>query len=113
MIRRSTIRILLSLLLLISQQMAIAHAVSHWGDRVAPAAQGQQSGEFTLAEALALDQICSDCLSFAQIGGMVGSEPFRFAPADARLARVCIDASHAACARTICAYHSRAPPVAI
>lgn len=116
MIRRSTIRILLSLLLLLSQQMAIAHAVSHWSGRPAsgaPAAGQQQSGDRSLSEAFALDQSCSQCLAFAQIAGVVGSDPLRFVPFDNASARVCVDASHFLTARTDCAYHSRAPPVAI
>jgi hypothetical protein len=115
MIRRSTIHLLLSLLLLLSQQMAIAHAVSHWSGRATPAppAAAQQSGERSLSEAFALDQSCSQCLAFAQIGGLVGSAPFRFDPVAAAASPVCVDASQAACARTVCAYHPRAPPVAV
>jgi hypothetical protein len=115
MIRRSTIRVLLSLLLLMSQQMAIAHAVSHWSGRSAPAsaAQQAQSGERSLSEAFALDQSCSQCLAFAQIGGVVGSEPLRFVPAEPGSSAVCAVPDHAAGARTVCAYRSRAPPVAI
>jgi hypothetical protein len=116
MIRRSTIRVLLSLLLLLSQQMAIAHAVSHWSGRSGstPAgAEQQQSGERSLSEAFALDQSCSQCLAFAQIGGVVGSDPFRFFPIDTGSSQACSDASHFLTARTVCAYRSRAPPSAI
>jgi hypothetical protein len=116
MIRRSTLRVLLSLLLLISQQMAIAHAVSHWSGRSAPAAaaaQQQQPGERSLSEAFALDQSCSQCLAFAQIGGVVGIDPLRFVPAGPGSSAVCTDPGHAAGARTVCVYRSRAPPVAI
>lgn len=116
MIRRSVIRVLLSLLLLLSQQMALAHAVSHWSGRSgvdAPSAEQQPAGERSLSEAFALDQSCSQCLAFAQIGGGVNSEAFRFVALDAAAARVCREPSHALGARTVCAYHSRAPPVAI
>jgi hypothetical protein len=116
MIRRSTIHVLLSLLLLLSQQMAIAHAVSHWSGRAAPAAPAaaqQKSGDRSLSEAFALDQSCSQCLAFAQIGGVVGSAPFRFIPVDPGSSQVCVDPGHGAGARTVCVYHSRAPPVAI
>jgi hypothetical protein len=115
MIRRSAIRILLSLLLLVSQQMAIAHAVSHWSGRAAPApvAHKQQPGERSLSEAIALDQSCSQCLAFAQIGGMVGSAPFGFVPAEPGTEALCADPGNPAGARTVCAYRSRAPPVAI
>jgi hypothetical protein len=112
MIRRSVTRILLSLLLLMSQQMAIAHAVSHWSGRAIPVASGQQQGERSLSEAFALDQSCSQCLAFAQIAGVVASEPCRFVPLDNASSAVRIDADGSACARTTCAYQSRAPPVA-
>jgi hypothetical protein len=113
MMRRSTFRLLLSLLLLMSQQMAIAHAVSHWTGRAAPTALQQKFGEPNLSEAATLDQICSQCLAFAQIGGGVGSAPFRFIAADPGSSPVCAELVHDAGARTVCAYHSRAPPVAI
>jgi hypothetical protein len=112
MIRRSVTRVLLSLLLLLSQQMAIAHAVSHWNGRVAPAAQNQQPGERSLSEAFAQDQSCAQCLAFAQIAGAVGSAPCRFVPPEINSHPVCGRSSQAACARTVCVFQSRAPPVA-
>lgn len=79
MSRKLAIRFMLSLLLLLSQQMVVSHAMSHW----AGAAHVQQAGEedSRLSAAVAQDQSCDQCLALAQLAGAVGSEPFRFVPA--------------------------------
>jgi hypothetical protein len=73
MSRRIAIRIMLSLLLLLSQQMALSHAMSHWAGTA-------HSEDSRLSAAVAQDQSCDQCLSFAQLAGAVGTDPCRFAP---------------------------------
>jgi hypothetical protein len=77
MSRRIAIRFMLSLLLLLSQQMALTHAMSHWAGN----AHVQQSAEedSRLSAAIAQDQSCDQCLSFAQLAGAIGADPWRFA----------------------------------
>ena len=83
MSRRFAVRILLSLVLLLSQQMALSHALTHF----AGGAHSQQTAEDSrLSSAVAQDQSCDQCLSFAQLAGTVGSDQVRFAaPGGARL----------------------------
>ena len=114
MIRRSTIRVLLSLLLLLSQQMAMSHAMTHWaGSRDAPVqlntAAGQQQ-DVGISSAFAQDQTCEHCLAFAQIAGAIGSPTRSFAAAAAATCAPPAGASQPACARTTCGFQSRGPP---
>ncbi len=65
LIRRLTLSILMPFILLLSQQGALQHELSHW--HVASAATGQQA----LAQASDVDSdICLTCLGFAQVGGL-------------------------------------------
>jgi hypothetical protein len=110
MTRRSVIRLLLSLLLLMSQQMALSHSVTHW--RMAPAlAEQRGGGDANLSKALAQDQWCDQCLAFAQIAGSVGSDSRAFAPFNPGADAIAAKAERAFCPRTVCAFRSRAPPV--
>jgi len=123
MTRQAFTRVLLSLLLLITQQMAASHAMSHWGAMLG-AGQGQtqalgqvqdhraDGGESELSRAFALDQTCDQCLAFAQLAAPLGNTPRAFAPPDLAAAAIASAASHPACARTVCAFRSRAPPQA-
>ena len=129
MTRQAFTRVLLSLLLLITQQMAASHAMSHWGAMLgAGQAQGQtqtlgqvqqqarehraDGGESELSRAFALDQTCDQCLAFAQLAAPLGNTPRAFAPPDLAAAAIASAASQPACARTVCAFRSRAPPQA-
>ncbi|MDB5918044.1 MAG: hypothetical protein JWR40_2278 [Massilia sp.] len=112
--RRSFIRILLSLLLLMSQQMAISHAMTHWaGSRdgaasLHPSAAGQD--ERGVGAAFAQDQTCDQCLAFAQIASAVGSSPRCFAADSAASCAAGPAATQPGCARTTCVFQPRAPP---
>lgn len=119
MTRQAFIRVLLSLLLLITQQMAASHALSHWGATLGGKKQGhtqvhqsEGEGESDLSRAFALDQTCDQCLAFAQLVGPLGNTPRAFAPPDLEATAFAASAGHSACARTICAFRSRAPPQA-
>jgi len=109
MMRRCIVHVLLSLLLLVSQQMAFAHAMSHWTGRLvyAPVAAGEDR---ELAKAVAQDQSCNQCLALAQLATPVGSTLRQFAAPDLRTEVVAARALREALPRTLCAFHSRAPP---
>jgi soluble lytic murein transglycosylase-like protein len=117
MMQRRIVHVLLSLLLLVSQQMAFAHAMSHWtgklGSSHPAAALAQASGENDLSSSVAQDQSCSQCLAFAQMASAVGSSPRQFAPLDLQTERVGALVTTEAAPRTVCAFHSRAPPLSI
>jgi hypothetical protein len=103
---------MLSLLLLVSQQMAMSHAVSHWaGSRHAPAQVGSAPAkDGSMSSAFAQDQTCEQCLAFAQIAGAIGSPTRSFAPDGTATCARHASTSQSACARTICVFQPRAPP---
>ena len=114
--RRFFIRIGLSLLLLLSQQMAIAHAMTHWAASRDGAAQlqkadaGQNPRGVGVGAAFAQDQTCEHCLAFAQIASAVGSAPRGFAADRAASCTTGPSATQSGCARTTCGFEPRAPP---
>jgi len=114
MMRRSILHLLLSLLLLVSQQMAFAHAMSHWTGKIAPAHPAAVNigfdAERDLSSSVAQDGSCSQCLAFAQMASAIGSTPRQFVPLDFQAERAGTFAAIAAIPRTVCAFHSRAPP---
>jgi hypothetical protein len=114
MTRRNITRVLLSLLLLLSQQMAISHAVTHWaGSRHAPAQMQKTAGQMRdggISSAFAQHQTCAQCLAFAQIAGAIGSPTRSFAPDSAATCARRISTTQPGCARTTCVFQSRAPP---
>lgn len=116
MTRQAFIRVLLSLLLLISQQMASSHVMSHLAGGLERAAAVQVQVQVTgadegLASAVAQDQSCSQCLAFAQLSGPLGIAPRAFAVPDHATAGSVPGDLHAGASRTILAFQSRAPPV--
>ena len=115
MTRRSFTRVLLSLLLLMSQQMAISHAMTHWvssRDGVAQLhkAASQHQEEGGISSAFAQDQTCEQCLAFAQIAGAVGSPSRTFIAAGAASCGVGPSAAQADFPCSPCGFQSRAPP---
>ena len=113
MTRQAILRVLLSLLLLVSQQMASSHVLSHLGGALSGSAATLALGaDDGLASAVATDATCSHCLAFAQLAGPVGSTPPVFIIPDAGASPVAAAAAHDAGARTILAFNSRGPPLA-
>lgn len=111
-------RLLLSLLLLVSQQIGMTHGYTHLGAAGDGRAQiGARAGDTTASDAgkggkRLADLSCDDCLSIAQIAVAIGSpiltaaaSPFTFGP-------VATPATLASCLRTTCVFQSRAPPQA-
>ncbi len=113
MTRQAIIRVLLSLLLLVSQQMASAHVLSHLSASLAGSGVVQANPvDDGLASAVAQDETCSHCLSFAQLAGAPGSTPPAFIIPSAGSSPVVAATAHDAGARTILAFNSRGPPQA-
>lgn len=82
--RQCFFRVLLSLVLLFSQQMATAHAFEHLVGALGTAhalARVVDSDEASeLAKAVAQHQSCHQCLAFAQLAGPLGSSACSVAP---------------------------------
>lgn len=112
MTRQAIVRILLSLLLLASQQVASLHVLSHLGSSLGKPATAQTLSEDRLASVFAQDEACSHCLAFAQLSGPLGSSPPAFILPEPGTSPVTAAAAHPAGARLILAFHSRGPPQA-
>ena len=113
MTRQAFIRVLLSLLLLISQQMASSHVMSHLaGSLDSAGAQAQLVGSGELSDAFALELSCNKCLAFAQLSGPLGSKAHVVDLPDSVSFRIAARAVHDSGARTILAFQSRGPPQA-
>lgn len=111
--RQAFFRVLLSLLLLLSQQMAMSHALSHWTASI-DGARGAQQLELdeggNPGSALARDQSCKQCLAFAQLATPVASAACTFVASDADPTWAAASSASALCARTDCAFQPRGPP---
>jgi hypothetical protein len=111
-LKRNIVYALLSLLLVLSQQLGIVHAVSHLSDgrHGTQLQQSQERADSSVSKNLALDQSCDQCLAFAQIASAVGT-PFYSFPAASHAAPVAsLAETPLACQRTVCVFQSRAPP---
>ena len=113
-VRRPIVNVLLSLLLVLTQQMAFTHAVSHWSaNRIADVVQAaaQADDDSGTVKAQSFDQSCEQCLAFAQIGTPIDSSLYSFPLARDTASAVAVKLAVALCQRTVCVFHSRAPPV--
>lgn len=110
------IRVLLSLLLLVSQQMASMHVISHFAggpERVVAGASASKAapGDEELSAAVAQHKNCSQCLAFDQLAGAISGKQSGCA---ARASATCgapAAVIGAPATATILAFRSRAPPV--
>ncbi|MBA5604020.1 hypothetical protein H3H36_01410 [Duganella sp. FT3S] len=111
-VRRTFAYVMLSLLLVLSQQMGISHALSHWsGSGRVTANAGGGERQLRANKSLALDQSCEQCLAFAQIGSALDTA-IHAIPAMRAGAVAVIGGPETSChRRTVCVFHSRAPPV--
>lgn len=87
----------LLILLLFAQQAAYAHAISHWGNQ-APA-----------KEQLAHSKLCDKCVGFEKLAGVAPANPPVLA-GPALLFSQPARPLYRFSARTLAAFHSRAPP---
>jgi hypothetical protein len=106
-------RILLSLLLLLSQQMAFAHALSHWtGTLHGSTAELHDDGGNSLSSAVAQDQTCDHCLALAQLVAPLGATPRTFVAGDNGATAFISTDTGTHSARIVCGFNPRAPPQA-
>lgn len=125
MTRHAFFRILLSLLLLLSQQMAFAHALSHVAGVLTPADLSTSTDSATigsalqtvaqdseLSSAIAQEKSCHQCLMFAQLAGPLGTTLRAYAAPDLRDVAPVVALAAGHWMRTVCVFHSRAPPQA-
>lgn len=111
---RHILHVLLALLLVLSQQLGMAHAVSHWSDYRQGSEQQQagDAGEGSLSAGLALDHNCSQCAAFASLASAIHTPSFTFPSVEYTAPQVGVALAVPHGARTARAYDSRAPPLA-
>jgi hypothetical protein len=117
---RSLIHALLSLLLLVSQQLSLGHAYTHWSEvseRITQqAAQGDEGDEVdndgTRVPKPVLHDLCGQCAASAQIAFALPSLPRRFVPVELAYATPALPATPGICLLADCPFQSRAPPQA-
>ena len=111
MTRQALVRILLSLLLLISQQMASSHVLSHLMANTS-AQQALSDNAVELKSAVAQEQSCHQCLAFAQLGTPLGHDQLVFMPHANGVRDSGPVELPSAGSQTILAFQSRGPPQA-
>lgn len=103
----------LALLLVLSQQLGMMHAVSHWSDfRSGSEQQAADANEPGLSAGLALDHNCSQCAAFASLATAIGTPHYSFLALDASAPQAGAPLAAPHGARAGRAYDSRAPPLA-
>lgn len=109
--------VLLALLLVLSQQLGMAHAVSHWSD-FRHGSEQQQALDVTdaadggLSAGMALDHNCSQCAAFASLASAIDTPSFSFPAVEFNAPQAGVAAALPHSARPARAYDSRAPPLA-
>jgi hypothetical protein len=96
--RRLIGRLLLSLALLWAQQAALSHTLSH-GLHARAA-----------SKSLAADQVCGDCLAYAQFFSALGTSQRLPTAARPAILRLVLPATPDRCLTTECMFEPRAPP---
>lgn len=107
--RRPIIHAFLSLMLLLSQHLAMTHVLSHGVDGGNVSLQKQQ-GNGDVSRKVASERFCHQCLGFSQIAYGVGSSHFTLAVVPPFFLAPAAPRTPANCLRTICVFRSRAPP---
>jgi len=115
MIRRAAscmlTRVLLSFVLLLSQQMAMSHALSHWTSQLGGPVAQKSANDSELSSAFAQDRSCAQCLGLAQLAAPLATTPRQFVP-PAMVDVLAFDSTkQAPHLRQARPFDSRAPPV--
>ncbi len=117
--RRSVVHVLLSLLLLFTQQLGATHVYSHWSGAAARAALAQtgaepirERGDGAPGGPSLAHRGCAHCLSLAQIAVAIGSPILTLAASPFTFGPIAAPATLSACLRTVCVFQPRAPPPA-
>jgi hypothetical protein len=112
---RSLVHVLLSLLLLVTQQLSLGHGYTHWTEAddtlVQQTAADTDDGSGKLPKP-GLHDLCGQCAASAQIAFALPSSLRQFVPAELAYAAPAVPATPGICLLTACPFQSRAPPQA-
>jgi hypothetical protein len=110
--RRSLAYGLLSLLLVLAQQMGISHSLTHrLGAERAHQAQSYQQEWLQASDSLVSDQDCVHCLAFAQIATALDTRFHSFTAEHHPAPVILVARALPDCSRTVCVFQPRAPPL--
>ena len=118
MLRKSALHVLLSLLLLITQQLSLGHGYSHWTEatqRIAASIMADQDADADPTgkqQKPALHDLCGQCAASAQIAFAVAPTTRRFVAPELAYGAPNIVPSPGICRLTACAFQPRGPPLA-
>ncbi len=101
-LRKIIFPLILSLLLLGTQQMGWAHALSHFADGSTSTSQGKQG---------TAEKICEQCLAFAQLGAGLQGPTSRLPAIPLEVFIAPVHAERSIHARVQSGFRSRAPPL--
>lgn len=110
--RRSTTHMLLSLLLLLSQLIAVTHVYAHWPALRDSALQTQQTHDGGDSQQLGTLDDCAQCHAGAQLQFAAFNPPLFFLPHAGKPLGLAAPLTFIACLVTVCVFQSRAPPQA-
>ena len=110
--RRSIVHVFLALLLLLTQQIGVAHVYTHWSSIDRPTAQLTDEEHAEHRKRVAADKLCAECVTAAQIAAAITSSPLTLELSTISAGPIAMPATLSACERTTCFFQSRAPPLA-
>jgi hypothetical protein len=115
-VQRSVVHVLLSLLLLLSQQVSMLHGYSHTNDvqqRPATATIAQPGDTGGKPAKAALLDLCSQCAASAQVAFALPTVVRLFVPVELAFNLRPAPRTPSLCLLTRCVFRSRAPPPAL
>jgi multidrug transporter EmrE-like cation transporter len=109
---RSLVHVLLSLLLLVSQQLSLGHAYSHWTDVRESLTQQAGSDGGSKPSKPGLHEQCGQCAASAQVAFALPATVRQFIPAELAYAVPSLAATPGVCLLAACPFQQRGPPLA-
>jgi hypothetical protein len=107
---RSLVHVLLSLLLLVSQQLSLGHAYSHWTDVRESIAR--QADDDSRPSKPILHEQCGQCAASAQVAFALPSALRQFIPAELAYVVPSLAPTPGICLLAACPFQPRGPPLA-
>lgn len=108
--RSLLLRALFAFLLLLSQQMAISHAMSHRTGTADKSAQLKVDSKHKPLKGAAHELGCSQCFAYAQMASAIGTPANALRVMDVLPVHLALLTLSTDCVRTVCVFQSRAPP---
>lgn len=109
---RRLVHVVLSLLLLLTQQLSLGHGYTHWSEvqeRLSQPSLAGQDGGGKLPKPV-LHDLCGQCAASAQVAFAMPVAIRQFVPAALAYAAPHVTATPGICPLAACPFQSRAPP---